>query len=73
MAIELQVLAQVVNSDDQSVLFKSSKITVPYAPEGTELVDCLAIAKAKMGTTFAEVEKDIHEQIEESLEGYPSS
>ncbi len=70
MAIEMHVLAVIADSDSQNILFKSSKITVPYAPDGTELVDCLAIARAKLGTTFAEVEKDIHEQIEESLEGY---
>lgn len=69
MAIELQVLAQVVDSDTQGVLFKSSKITVPYAPEGTELHDCIALAQAKLGTTFAEVESDIKEQFKESMEG----
>jgi hypothetical protein len=66
MAIELQVLIQVVDSDSGGIMFKGEKITSAVAPDGTPIEGCFAVAKAKLATTVSEVEKDVAEQVEEA-------
>ena len=69
MAIEIHVGIQIVDSDSQSTLFKGEKKTCAYAADGTELLDCIDIAKAKMVTVVSEVEADVQEQIKDAMEG----
>jgi hypothetical protein len=66
MAIEIQVLAQIVDSNTNTILFKREKTTLAYAPEDTPLEGCIAIAAAKLGTTMTEVEADVRDQIKDA-------
>lgn len=74
MAIEIQIVAQVVDSEpdnpmNQGILFKSVKTTVAVAPEGTEVEDCIAIARMRVDTLVTEVGADLREQMRVAEEG----
>jgi len=74
MAIEVQVLAQVVDSEPENpmnngILFKSGVTTVAVAPEDTNIANCFAIARARLDTIVAEVSADLREQLKVAEEG----
>jgi hypothetical protein len=69
MAITINVSIAIADTDTNSILFTAQKQTAAVAPEDTDLPGCVAIAKAKMGTTVSEVEADLREQIDEMERG----
>lgn len=70
MAIEVQVVAAVVDSEpevpgSQGILLKAAASQAILAPEGASLADCAAIAKAKMETMLSENRAEIVQQLTE--------
>ncbi len=66
MAIEVQVLVQVIDSDPPgAVLVKSEKSTAVIAAAETSARDCAVICQARMETIVQEAISDANEQFEE--------
>lgn len=69
MAIELQALVQIFDSDGNSILYKSERVTSLIVPEGTPLSDSFAVGKMKLRTIVSEAEADVVEQMDEAEKG----
>jgi hypothetical protein len=77
MAIELQVLMQVIDSEpenpmNQGILFKSMRVTCSVVGIEDSVKDAFTVARARVDTIATEVATDLQEQLriaEESADG----